>query len=172
MDKTFLTVIQNRLNKQESRWLRQSLRLFLFFTLLMSSSINLLAQNKIVVSVKDTEMKEVLRLIEKQSDFTFRYNTQDLKSAGSVTVDVNANNVEEALDKCLAGTGLTYEIQANTVVIKPQVTSASEIAQQPEQVDIKGKVTDVSGFPLPGVTVIIKGTNIVTSGDASGMFGF
>lgn len=172
MNKTFSIIIPNLLDKQGGKWLRQTLKLLLIFTLLMSFSINLLAQNKIVISVKNSEIKEVLWLIEKQSKFTFMYNSQELKSAGNISVDINAKNVEEALNKCLVGTGLTYIIQDNVIVIKPEKKEIQKKVQEPIRVEIKGKVIDASGSPLPGAFVRIKGTSFGGSVNESGVFTF
>ncbi len=60
----------------------------------------------------------------------------------------------------------------STLQVDLHVKSASKIAEQPNEVMIKGKVTDNSGFPLPGVTVVIEGTTIGTSTDLDGLFDF
>lgn len=64
-------------------------------------------------------------------------------------------NLQEVLDHILTGTNLEYKLIDNTVVI-----TAKQGQDQFEQEiqTIKGKVVDVQGHTLPGVTVVIKGT--------------
>lgn len=71
-------------------------------------------------------------------------------------------NLQEVLDHILTGTNLEYKLIDNTVVI-----TAKQGQDQFEQEiqTIKGKVVDVQGHTLPGVTVVIKGTNLGVATD-------
>ena len=138
---------------------------------LLSLNISLLAQNKITLSVKESSLTDVLWSIEKQSKFIFMYSSQDLVSAGKISVNINADTVEEALGIALKGTGLTYTIQDNVIVIK----AGEPTPQKPVttiRVEIRGKVTDTKGEPLPGASIRIKGTTMGVSTDESGEFKF
>ena len=66
---------------------------------------------------------------------------------------------------CLRNTNLTYVLQDEVIVIKPEVQS-----QKVKEVRIKGTVKDEKGHLLPGVTVFIKGLQIGTVTDGDGRF--
>ncbi len=60
----------------------------------------------------------------------------------------------------------TFRIVDNTVVIRPEEMKPDPVKQQV----VKGVVVDVQGLPLPGVTVLLKGTTLGTSTDMDGNF--
>ncbi|WP_082986853.1 MULTISPECIES: SusC/RagA family TonB-linked outer membrane protein [Butyricimonas] len=116
--------------------------------------------------MKDATLKEVIWNIEKQSGFVFAYNANDLARVGKVSVNIKEKTVLEALNICLKGTGLSYVVQENIIVIKQKETKASKI----EKVTVRGKVVDKDGAPLPGVTILIKGTTVGVSTNGDGQY--
>lgn len=78
-------------------------------------------------------------------------------------------SIEEVLNTLLAGTGLSYEITEKTILLK-KAPAQQKTAEQAKVV--QGKVVDSKGNPLPGVTVIVKGTTLGTSTGADGTFKF
>ena len=120
------------------------------------------------LSMKDVSVKDVIWAIEKQSKLVFVYNTRDLDQAGKIDVEIKDKTVREALDICLKGTGLEYEIQQNTVIVKRKQEKAPEI----EKLVVKGKVVDRDSVPLPGVTIVLKGTALGVVSDKDGKFNF
>ena len=118
------------------------------------------------VSMKEATLKEVVWEIEKQSDFVFAYNANDLIKAGKVSVDFKNKTVQEALNICLKGTGLTFVMQQSIIVIK----QAKETAPEVKRLTIRGKVFDKDSVPLPGVTILLKGTNLGVITDVNGNY--
>lgn len=74
--------------------------------------------------------------------------------------------MEEVLNQLLKGTSLSYEIQNEVVIITP----VKEEKKEEKKRVIKGKVIDIQKVPLPGVTVVIKGTTLGVSTDIDGKF--
>lgn len=72
-------------------------------------------------------------------------------------IEVRASDIEEILNVCLRGTGLTYVIQDAVIVLKPVIED-----KKTKKIKVAGKVTDEKKVPLPGVTVLIKGTTLGT----------
>ena len=68
----------------------------------------------------------------------------------------------------LKNTGITYEVTHNTVVLRKGKVNAA--LPQSKTSEVTGKVTDRSGSPLPGVTILIKGTSLGTVTDTEGIF--
>ena len=116
----------------------------------------LLPGPKISFSMKDALMKDVIWELEKRSGFVFAYNANDLLKAGKVSVEVKDKDVYEALDICLKGTGLTYVVQQDVIVIK----RADAPVQEVKKVTITGRVVDKDSLPLPGVTILLKHTTM------------
>lgn len=132
--------------------------------LVLVFSVNVVAsvysQNtKLNLDMEQTSIKEVLQQIESQSDFRFIYENEKMNMDKKVSIRMNNESVDQVLKKLFEGEGISFTITSNKlIIIKPsdELKANENLAQQ--QQTISGKVTDSSGEPLPGVTVIIKGT--------------
>jgi TonB-linked SusC/RagA family outer membrane protein len=129
---------------------------------------------KVTLSMRDAPLQKVFKEIQKQTGYHFLYTYELLEKAGKVDVKVQNAPLPDALYQCLENTPLTYSIIENTVVIKKKEVmnvQATFVTQEiPLAENISGKVTDESGNPLPGVSVLIKGSTIGTNTDANGVF--
>ena len=123
-------------------------------------------QPLISLSMKKATVKDVIWAIEKQSKLVFVYNTKDLDQEGTLDFDVKNKTVSEALDVCLKNTGLEYVIQQNTVVIRRKGGKTSNV----QKLVLKGTVVDKDSVPLPGVTIVLKGTVLGVVSDHEGKF--
>ncbi len=130
---------------------------------------SMMAQNQksvIHLSMKNATLKEVIWEIEKQSGFVFAYNADDLLKAGKVNVEIDGKTVREALDICLKNIGLSYVVQDNIIVIKQKEKEFPEM----KKITVRGKVVDKEGIPLPGVTILLKGTTLGVVTDIDGKY--
>lgn len=133
----------------------------LCFTALQVQASEVVGQN-ITVNAKNTEIKQVLRDIEKKGALRFMYNYNLPGLDRKVNLLVRNTPVTAALDQLLAGTGLTYKVVSEKLIaILPAV--------QPDVV-ITGQVMDQNGSPLAGVSVMLRGTTTGTITDAEGNF--
>ena len=128
-------------------------RVFLTFLSLILIQTFALAQNdsKITIQQKNITVIDALKTVEKQSKKSINYSDSELK--GKVIAQLNLQNasLETALDTILKGTGFSFQIQGNYIIItekKPVVTQTLK--------NIKGKVTDESGEPLIGVVLQVR----------------
>ncbi len=124
-------------------------------------------EQRITIDVRNTEIKTILNVLEKQADVRFLYN-YELNSLLSKKVDFSVKNIgiEPALDKLLNNTGLTYkELEDQLVAILKQEQKTTFKAAI-----ITGTVLDENKLPLSGVTVKVKGTNNGVQTDLSGNF--
>ena len=123
------------------------------------------SQNNVRISLdlENVSLEQVIWEIQKKTDFVFMYGTRDIEGVKQLTVQETDKEVNEILKTCLKNTGLWFEISGNAVVIKKEVTAT-------EGRKITGKVVDEKGNPLPGVTVIIKGTSLGTVTSVEGEF--
>lgn len=144
--------------------------LFMMIMLVQVSASTYSQNTKLSVSGANISLEEVFGKIEDQSDFSFFYNLNQLNTSKKVKIDLKDQPIEDILDNVLEGTGLSYTINNKLIVIhgKGENQGAKVIGQQ--KVTIKGKVTDSSGQPLPGVAAVIKGTNSGTITDFDGNY--
>ena len=122
-------------------------------------------RQQVTLSMKAVSLKDVLWAIERQTSFVFMYNEEDLDKIGKVDVDVQGDDIRTILNVCLKGTTLTYVLQDNVIVLKPTIPQKTV-----KEVLLKGKVVDEKKEPLPGVTILVKGTSVGAVTDANGQF--
>ena len=126
-----------------------------------------LQEKYVTLSMKGATLKEVIWEIEKQTEFVFAYNVNDLSKVGTIDVEVKKKTVEETLKDCLAHTGLTYVVQNGIIVIRQQDEKPSQAIKEQT---VKGRVMDKDSIPLPGVTVLLKGTSLGVSTNMDGEY--
>ena len=126
------------------------------------------AQN-ITITDKNVKLEKVLDEIEKQTGYTFWYKTDIVKQSYKVTLNVKGLSLDNTLELCFKNLPINYKIVQKTIVLTSK-TNASTETTTVAPVSVTGKVLDDLGIPLPGATVRVKGTNIVTSTDANGEF--
>ena len=129
---------------------------------------------RLTFSVKNATVKSVLDRIEKSTGFSFMYenNVMDLNSK----VDFEAKNesVESVLNRLLSDE-VTYRIVGKHILLfrsekQPAAKVMDVVDVQQQQRTVTGKVTDQNGEPLPGATVMVKGTTQGTITDAEGNY--
>lgn len=130
-----------------------------------TASINA-QQMKVDLKIKSTTLNKVLWKLEEKADVVFFYSSED-KVSEIMLPDLDFKNEEVAkiLSFCLKNTELQYRFEHNVVVISKK----KEKVQQ-KSITITGKVTDKKKNPLPGVSVIVKGTNLGVATDVNGKY--
>ena len=121
------------------------------------------------LKMENVPMKAVLRSIEEQTEFSFVYNSKLIDVNQKVNIDVSEQNINEVLDELFAGTNINYEIVDRHVLLSRKSISDKSVDQQ-QQITVRGQVRDTQGNPLPGVTVVVKGTTRGTITDNNGNF--
>ncbi|MCF8226235.1 MAG: TonB-dependent receptor [Bacteroidales bacterium] len=149
--------------------------LILLLPLQVTASSDYAKTQRISIHMKDTSILDVIKEIEKKSDFDFFYNHELLdKCKTKVTLNIENGTIYEILDLLFASQPVTYTVNDRHIIITPREekktpTATERILQQ--QIQVSGVVTDgQNGEPLPGVNVIILGTNIGTATDISGNY--
>ena len=140
------------------------LGLFLCFLLLgidySFASYNNYSQFKTLsVSMSNSTLREVLKTIEKSSQFVFFYLDDAVNLERKVSIDSKNKNIEEILSELFEGTSCTYRISDRQIFISGKAPASTE--QQQNKRKISGRVTDIKGEPLIGV-------NVTVDGDANG----
>lgn len=115
---------------------------------------------------ENTTLENVLKAIEDQSNYYFLYNGSLIDVSQKINVKLENQSLEATLQALLKDADVTYKIYNRQIVLSPAKTAAD--VQQ--SMEVKGNVSDASGAPLPGVTVIIKGTTTGTITDFDGNY--
>ena len=132
-------------------------------------SARVTAQNeRMNFKMHDASLKTILWALEKKSEMVFFYSVKDIEQVTGIDVVAENKTLDEILSEVLKNTGITYEVTHNTVVLRKGKVNAA--LPQSKTSEVTGKVTDRSGSPLPGVTILIKGTSLGTVTDTEGIF--
>ena len=154
---------------KKSRWCfqvprgywRKSWKITKMFSVLMcaltfSVSAAAFAQHeRVTLNFRQATVRQVLNEIQRQTRLSFIYNTEQTEQLGQISVEAHNESVTSLLDRILTGTGLTWKIQEDLILISqagPETTAIPQ-AQDQETVLLTGTVTDIQKMPLPGVTV-------------------
>lgn len=160
-------------------WPPKSLVLLKFTLILILSaaqvSANGYAQNTVTLSEKNAPIIDVLRKIQRQTGYSyFGYgNANLLVKAEKVTIKVKDALLTEALDLIFKSGHLSYIIEGRTIIISKTnnpVNKASTQLESAKKIDVHGRVVNENGEPIPGVSVSVKGTEIMTSTNDKGEF--
>ena len=123
---------------------------------------------KLNVDFTNSSIGVVLDYLKEKAGYDFVYRKGIIRMDDVVTLKLKDATVEEVLDAVLRGNGYDYEVVDNIVVVK----RAKVVAVVPDMKVLKGQVKDANGKPLPGVTIILKGTSVGTATNADGKYEF
>ena len=133
---------------------------FLFFCIIttgfMQAANKVFAQATVTASFKNATLSEILWEIQRQTDFTFVYSTNDVKQIKVQNLNVNNEKIANVLDKCLMNSGLTYSVHNGVIAIKQIEEKESAVPQQ--KTTLTGTVLDETGEPIIGANILVKGT--------------
>lgn len=116
--------------------------------LLLAGNLAVNAQ-KVTFNGEQVSLKQAFEQIESVFKYKIAYNTAQLDVNRKVTLNQKDTDVLQVLDQLLAGTGCTYKVNENYIVITSQQTGAVK--------KVHGVVKDVNGEPIIGANVVVKG---------------
>ena len=120
--------------------------------LLVGSAIYAQNSSKITIKRKNISLQEALAEVRKLTHMSISYNDSQLP-VNRISLDIEKQPLEQALKVILKGTGFTYLIKDNYIMIVPE-----QNIKKAKSRNISGNVVDAKGEPLIVVTVIEKGT--------------
>lgn len=124
------------------------------FSCLMLSQTVLWAQDAHKISIKKEKLtlKEALKEVEKQSKTSIAYNESQLGANKVISLNLSDVTLDDALNQILKGTGFSYRLEGNYVILQP-----AEKQQKGKIKQVSGQIVDESQMPMIGVNVMIKG---------------
>lgn len=160
--------------------LKMKLLTFLLFLSVASiASTTYSQQTKFTLNFEDMTVEQVFQKIEERSEFIFLFSEKSVDLNREISISVDNENINFILDQVFKGTNNYYEINDRQIAIlsKKKIDIPAKTAvpnlksnEQSQKKTISGKVTDSKGEPLPGVTVIVKGTTIGITTDYDGNY--
>lgn len=146
---------------------RKKLSRLLYVTALSTCSVFAYAQQQQVkLTGSNLPLKSVFKQIEKQTDLSIDYRSQDVDDSRIVKQMPKATTVQQAMNQLLAGTDCVVTFSNGHIIIKKQASNT--INQQSKLV--KGTIVDATGMPVIGANVMVKGTTNGTITDMDGNF--
>ena len=135
-------------------------------SLLAASSYS--QSTKLTLKMSDTRIEDVLNRIESKSEFFFLFDQKQIDVNRKVSVDAKEETITEILDELFSGTGVRHQVIDRQIVLTTFPTTENQVKLHEGRV--AGKVTDTSGTPIPGASVVIKGTTTGVTTDNNGKF--
>ena len=123
-------------------------------------------QQLVTLNLSDVSVEQFVKAVKEQTTLRFMYNSTLVREAGKVSVSVKDVELEDVLKMVLGKVNLEFEFFNNVILIRAK--GEKEAAQ--EKRVIRGTVRDEEGQPLPGVTVLVKGTVTGVATDINGKF--
>ena len=149
-----------------SRIMRLTILIFVLGinSLLAASSYS--QMTRITIKAEDTRVEDILNQIENKSEFFFLFNQKLIDLNRKVSIDAKEEKISDILDELFAGTDVKHQvIDRQIILITGEVADSQQINGR-----ITGKVTDRTGAPLPGASVVVKGTTTGVITDNNGNF--
>jgi TonB-linked SusC/RagA family outer membrane protein len=169
MKKSSLTILSH-VESMKTLWRIIKLTLVISLCFVMTAVANSYSQAaRLNLKLSNVMVKDVLSRIEKESDFVFLYNVDKFDENRKVSVDMDDATINKILDAVLKDQNLKYDIYDRQIIISSKKPNG-QMQGSVQQKTISGKVTDTSGDPIPGVTVVIKGTSMGTTTDIDGQY--
>ena len=138
--------------------------LFLFITFFFFQ-IQISQAQQVSLSNTRLTLRKAFTEIERQADMSVDYNREIIDVNKTVSIPRKEGSLSEIMTTLLQGTGCTYVVRDNHIVI----SKVSVTAQQTRK-NVAGIITDQQGEPIIGANIIEKGTTNGTVTDIDGNF--
>ena len=151
------------MNKKIIQQIRLSILLFVPALLFPLSALR--AQNvRVTIRENGAKMEQVISAIERQTRYLFGID-DEVNTDLPVTVHAENEPLKKVLDEMFRGTDIVYTVEGTNILL-----TRRPAAPQSRAVSVTGRVTDASGQPIVGASVIVRGTTVGVSTDAEGRF--
>ncbi len=145
--------------------------LLLLVAIVQVSASTYAQSTKLTLDMKNAKLSELFEEIENSSEFRFFYDSNEIDLTREVSIHTDKSTIADILTEAFAGTEYSYVLIDRHIIIQNTgknvvYNSDSDMPQN----EIRGVVTSGSGEPIPGVTVLVKGTNNGTVTDIEGKY--
>ena len=157
-------------------FLTMRITIFLLMVFVITANAKSYSQAaKFTMSLNDVTVENVFHEIEMNSDFIFFFQDQNIDLNRKVKILVKDESIDEVLEKVFSNTDNTWEIDDRQIIIYRKDVEINKMKslvslQEQNKRRIVGSVTDESGVPVPGASIIVKGTTVGTTTGIDGDF--
>jgi len=144
--------------------------LLLLVAIVQVSASTYAQSTKLTLDMKNGKLSELFKEIENSSEFRFFYDSNEIDLSREVTIHSDKSTIAEILSEAFAGTKYSYVLVDRHIIIQNTGSIETTNKELMQQSGIRGKVVDKKGEPLPGVTIVVKGTTRGTISDVDGNF--
>lgn len=143
---------------------------FLVLVLSFSATAKSYSQNqRVSMEMEQATILDVLNEIKEQTGLRFVYYQDMFDESAKVDVEVENEEVKEVLDQLLRERGLECEVEEEVITFR-EVVKPVPVPVVQEKKKVTGKITDEDGIPLPGVSVMVKGSTIGVATNIDGEY--
>ncbi|HEU0125108.1 MAG TPA: SusC/RagA family TonB-linked outer membrane protein, partial [Flavobacterium sp.] len=127
------------------------------------------------IELHNQDIKTLFKTIENRTGLLFAYQPQIIKDFPKVTTPRGRRTVSDILNNVFEGTNLVFkQVDKNVIIYKKEqpkaVTTTSKTENEDADYVLEGKIVDENGQPLPGVSVLLVGSNKQGISDFDGRF--
>lgn len=148
------------------------------FSIVFAYAVDTMGQEildrKVTIDIESEEFHEVLLLITEQTKVKFAYSPELIEDQKKVTLHLKEAKLGEVLSSLL-GSDINYKVVGKRIVLRPAIQATFEEEKETTSpvsaaIDVSGTVTDQNGAPMPGVSIVVKGTTNGTTTDTNGKY--
>lgn len=151
---------------KKNRKTRRARGTWLVFLFLLFPALSWAQEKMVSLRIKDVSVEQAIQQLRETTEYKFLFNHEEIINAGKKTLDLKDVPLTKVMDSLLQGTGLTYRIEKDVVVIVPIRKKGGSV----KKITISGSVLDETQQPLPGVAVVYSSTHQGTATGGDGKF--
>lgn len=125
---------------------------------------------KVSIVANNISTQDLMLEIEKQTDYLFVYNENEVNLNRKVTIQATNQTVAEVLNKAFDQTDVIYAMEGSNIMLIKKETRNKTLSTQQKARTINGIITDEKGEAIIGANVSVKGTTNGTITDVDGNF--
>ncbi|WP_445735975.1 SusC/RagA family TonB-linked outer membrane protein [Mariniflexile sp.] len=176
--KKFITEVSELLYLPKTSLKMKLTYILLFFTLFQLQANNTYSQNvKVTLDCKEMKIEDVLSEIERKTDFKFLYEKDVFQKHKIVSISSSKEKLSSILKTLFKNSDVDFKIIDKQIILLKKAKEETAIIDSIKktfnklfQQEISGKITNTKGEPLPGATIVVKGTNKGVSADFDGNY--
>jgi TonB-linked SusC/RagA family outer membrane protein len=172
---SFPAIVGNLVNKNRTLKISILIALFALFNLQASTYSQ---TTKISLDMANVSVEHVLREIEGKSDFKFFFKSSEIDIRRHVSLKVKKMPISEILDMIFNDGSVHYSVVKNQIVLRKELLDINRFlgnVDNPkplfaDQQSVSGTIVDSQGTPIPGASVVEKGTTNGVAADFDGNY--
>lgn len=143
-------------------------QLIILILVLLCAPVSAQKKEKLItLKFTNIPLSEAMPKVEKQSGYTFFYESQQIDIKQKVSLNVKNETINKTIAALLKGTNVKFEIDATHIILYTGKNNKA-ISGQPQ--NISGTVIDESGEPIIGANVMVEGTSTGVITDLDGKY--